>query len=145
MKEGKLRSLPKEWVLCVPSFWLAQGSPDYPSSSKGRPKLSSWPWLAGTEPAHSSATPAVIAGTLYFGDKWSFCLFPSSSGVTLSPQCAIPLKLRIQRLRRHIRVWIFFLFLKIQQPLLGDVAVTLQNIISARQLSLLMYVAPLSQ
>lgn len=28
--------------------------------------------------------------------------------MTLSPQFAIPLRLRIQRLRRHIRVWIFF-------------------------------------
>lgn len=125
MKEQKLRSLPKEWGLRVLSLWLGQRSPDYLSSSKGRPELFRWPWLAGTEPAHTSAIPAVIAGTLYFGDKWSFCLFPSSSGVTLSPQFVIPLRLMIQRLRRYIRVWGFFLFLKSQQPLSGDVAVTL--------------------
>lgn len=125
MKEGKLRSLPKEWGLRVLSLWLCQRPPDYLSSSKGRPELFGWPWLAGTEPAHTSAIPAVTGSTLYFGDKWNFCLFPFGSGVTLSPQFAIPRRLMIQRLRRHIWVWVFFLFLKHHQRLSGDVAVTL--------------------
>lgn len=125
MKEEKLRFPPKEWDLHVLSLWLRQRLPDYLSSSKGRPGLYSWPWLVGIDSAHTSAIPAVIAGTLYFGDKRNFCLFPCGNGVTLSSQFAMPLRLTIQSLRRHIWVWCVFMFLKSQQCLLGDVAVTL--------------------